>query len=793
MNNFFRKLSLPVKLLLLVLFPLALVIYLTFEIYNEKTNRVDLLAGYLERINISVNISDLMNSLQLERRHSYAYAIKKDIDSRAAMEIQRPVTDLAIKLLQQKKDSTLRDFTNYTFLNNLENIRLAIDKGTSPDLVMQYYTTTIFRLNTLNLIVPVGNNRYLKPVFNDLVEQKILSEMVTYMGIMRANIYNALYTKQNMIGVLYGLMGVHELYNSYENEFLVKASPSALREYKRILNNTELRPTADYINRIFKKFVFDTLYDSEQWWKMSETATDNLRAFQQELVRSVKTRMTTIYQNEENSRDLTLILLLVALLFVFAIMAYTTHVITKMLTGLNIAAEQISVGAPATVMVKNVSNDVMGSLGESISKIDENNKILAEAADAIGRGNFDVVIRPRSEEDALGNAIIRMRDNLRRFTREIEKNKEEFSQVANTAPVMIWMTDENKLCTFVNKEWLKFTGRKKEQEMGYGWVEGMHPDDYSRCAEVFDDAFNERESYHLEYRFRTKDGEYKWLSEIGVPRYSAEGKFEGYIGTCIDIHEMKVHEQRKDDFIKMASHELKTPVTSIKGYIQLLLNMYHDQHENNKLPPSNLPVQPLLATIDRQVVKLTRLMSELLDLSKIDTGKLDLKMQDFNLNTLVKETVQDIQHIAKHHIIIKNDSTCNIYGDKDRIAQALLNLVTNAIKYSEKDSKIEIRILQSPGNSVAVSVKDEGIGIEKKDLENIFERFYRVEGKAEQTYPGFGIGLFIASEIIRRHNGTIRVESEKGKGSTFTFTLPLHREKSDQADHLPIQNVPIRH
>src|SRR5947207_3550052 len=210
MNNFFRRLSLTTKLLLLNLFPIALIIYLSIGIYNEKSKKVQLLEGYIDRINESAEISDLINSLQLERRHSFAYALKKDIDSRAQMEIQRPATDLAIKKLDHLKDSTLKNFEDYTFLKNLGAIRAAIDSGTSQDRVMQYYTTAIFRLNTLNEIVPVGNNRYLKPVFNDLVTQQILSGMATYLGIIRANFYNVLYTKKNMVGTLYGLSGVYE-------------------------------------------------------------------------------------------------------------------------------------------------------------------------------------------------------------------------------------------------------------------------------------------------------------------------------------------------------------------------------------------------------------------------------------------------------------------------------------------------------------------------------------------------------------------------------------------------------
>ena len=365
-----------------------------------------------------------------------------------------------------------------------------------------------------------------------------------------------------------------------------------------------------------------------------------------------------------------------------------------------------------------------------------------------------------------------MKENLRRFTREIEKSKEQFRQVADNAPVMIWMTDEKKQCNFVNKGWLLFTGKTVEQELGYGWIEGLHPNDYSRCAEVFDDAFDSREQYSLEYRFKREDGMYRWLRETGAPRYSAEGKFEGYIGTCVDIHEMKIHEQRRDDFIKMASHELKTPVTSIKGYVQLLLNMYRD-HNENKIQFSEQAVQTSLTTIDKQIVKLNRLMSELLDLSRIDSDKLELNMQEFSLTNLVAETVTDIQQTTKHHIVIENGSECKIFGDRDRIGQVVLNLLANAIKYSPKTNSIEVKIYQPEKNCVSVSVTDHGIGIEPGHHQKIFERFYRVEGKSEQTYPGFGIGLFIASEIIHRHHGTIHVTSEKSKGSTFTFTLPL--------------------
>ena len=146
----------------------------------------------------------------------------------------------------------------------------------------------------------------------------------------------------------------------------------------------------------------------------------------------------------------------------------------------------------------------------------------------------------------------------------------------------------------------------------------------------------------------------------------------------------------------------------------------------------------------------------------------------FNLGDLIKDAVEDICLTSPKHIInIYPEFDCKVYGDRGRIEQVIINLVNNAIKYSANSDKIEVRIWHAENNHVAVSVKDYGIGIDKTEHQKIFERFYRVGGKVEETYAGFGIGLFIANAIIERHHGSIYIESEKGKGAAFTFTLPV--------------------
>ena len=187
-------------------------------------------------------------------------------------------------------------------------------------------------------------------------------------------------------------------------------------------------------------------------------------------------------------------------------------------------------------------------------------------------------------------------------------------------------------------------------------------------------------------------------------------------------------------------------------------------------------IKSSLVRIDKLVTRITRLITEMLDLSRIEAERLDLENAEININDLVNEPIEDImQSNTTHPIEILADFNCTVYGDKNRLEQVIINLVTNAIKYSSEASKIEINIYEAQNNQVAVSVKDYGIGIDKKDQEKIFERFYRVEGAVEQTYTGFGIGLFIVKAIIERHNGSISIQSEKGKGATFTFLLPVYK------------------
>ncbi|MDT3401646.1 PAS domain S-box protein [Mucilaginibacter terrae] len=349
-------------------------------------------------------------------------------------------------------------------------------------------------------------------------------------------------------------------------------------------------------------------------------------------------------------------------------------------------------------------------------------------------------------------------------------SEERFRSIADSAPVLIWMTGADKRTTFLNNSWMQFANvMQLLSDPGYLQSNLLHPEDKECVLDTYNRAFNKQEEFYIEYRMlRVSDGAYRWIGMKGVPRFEGEHDyFAGYIGSGMDITAMKEHEQVKNDFIGMASHELKTPITSIKAYIQLLLTIYNKRGDYDEF------LLKSLGTVDKQINKLTRLITDLLDVSKMESGRLSLNSEEFLLSDLIKETVDEVQHTASHHdIVCSAIPPLAIYADRDRIAQVLTNFLTNAIKYSPDSDRVDVHV--SVGDTeVVINVQDYGIGIKPEEQDKIFNRFYRVEGRNEQTFSGFGIGLYVAAEIIKRHNGRVWVVSEKDRGAAFYFSLPL--------------------
>lgn len=253
-----------------------------------------------------------------------------------------------------------------------------------------------------------------------------------------------------------------------------------------------------------------------------------------------------------------------------------------------------------------------------------------------------------------------------------------------------------------------------------------------------------------------------------------EKKVEEKKHTRAEIEHLKEISRQKDDFITMASHELKTPVTSIRAFAQLLQEDY--------ALAGNAEAAEMLSRMNTQVIKLTSLIEDLLDAARMDGGKLQYHLDYFDFNKMITDVVAEMQLTTHAHTIsVKSVKTFSMYGDRNRIGQVLTNLLANAIKYSGHAHDIKIASKKDE-QFVTITVKDFGIGISKEKQDKIFKRFFRVSGLKEDTYPGLGLGLYISAEIVKHHDGIISVKSVKGKGATFSIKLPIKKTTTSKND-----------
>lgn len=354
------------------------------------------------------------------------------------------------------------------------------------------------------------------------------------------------------------------------------------------------------------------------------------------------------------------------------------------------------------------------------------------------------------------------------FQATIEESERNYRFLADFMPQFIWRADKSGSLFYWNKSVYEYTGLTYEQMMGEpGWLSVVHPDEAEKNVQVWLKSIETGQPFLFEHRFKGMNGEYRWQLSRAIPVKNKFGEIESWIGTSTDIEDIKKAEEQKNDFIKMANHELKTPVTIIKGYVQML-NKTHGNSDDPVLSTS-------LSTINSQVNKLNKLISDLLDITRMETGQMPLHKDNHPIGDIVKSGIDDMVAASESHKINYHDNgygNVEVYIDKDRISQIISNLLTNAIKYSPGKDAVFVELTMDK-QEIIVSVTDKGIGMDKEQIEHIFKRFYRVPGEAEKTFPGFGIGLYIVSELLERHKGNIWVESEKGKGSTFYFSLPI--------------------
>lgn len=349
-----------------------------------------------------------------------------------------------------------------------------------------------------------------------------------------------------------------------------------------------------------------------------------------------------------------------------------------------------------------------------------------------------------------------------------------FRMLADTAPVMLWMAGKESLTDYFNKTWLDFRGRTMEQEAGTGWQAGVHRDDFDRCRHTYLGSFHARQPYRMEYRLQRHDGEYRWLLSSGVPRYTVDQEFTGYVGSCVDITELKQAEQLQrrqaeelarsnaelERFVHISSHDLQEPLRMISNYTQLLAKRYKGKLDAD--------ADQFIGYATEGADRIRELIDDLLQYSYIGKSQV---LQTFH-------TVEAVNRAVKHHAETIDQLRAGIeiaelpliHADPDQIYLIFQHLLENAIKYRSA-SPLIVRIYHSRlDDELIFSVEDNGIGIEPRFQDRIFEVFSRLHSRA--AYPGTGVGLAIARRVIERHGGRIWVESRAGQGARFRFSLP---------------------
>jgi len=327
----------------------------------------------------------------------------------------------------------------------------------------------------------------------------------------------------------------------------------------------------------------------------------------------------------------------------------------------------------------------------------------------------------------------------------------------------------DSIVTSWNQSAERLFGFKADEIVGQSIMKIIPPERQNEETDIISRIKLGEQVEHFETQRLNKNGKLVDLSITVSPVKDENGNIVGASKIARDITDKKLEERRKNDFIAIVSHELKTPLTSMQAYIQLLLAKEASGTDNFRYG--------VLSRAEIQAKKMTSMITGFLTLSRLEEGKLQIAPETFDLHSLIEDTVADAQFLsANHDIKLIDCHDINVHADREKIGQVLMNLVSNAIKYSPGGGDVTIACKHEAGK-VSISVTDQGIGISQEDQKRLFERFYRVQNENAKTVSGFGIGLYLVAEILRYHNSQIQVSSEEGKGSTFYFKLPVEEEK----------------
>jgi hypothetical protein len=370
----------------------------------------------------------------------------------------------------------------------------------------------------------------------------------------------------------------------------------------------------------------------------------------------------------------------------------------------------------------------------------------------------------------------------RRAEEQLRESEARFQEMADTAPVMIWLTGTDALCNYFNKPWLEFTGRRMEQEVGTGWIEGVHPDDVQGCFDGFLPAFHARKPFRMEYRLRRADGEYRWLIESGIPRY-AGGEFAGYIGSNIDITDLK-HAEEERERLRQLQSEL-AHINRVTTMGELAASIAHEikqpisaAHTNAKtclrwLGRDKPDIEEAREAASRIIHDVTR-ASEIISRIRILLKKGESQREWVDVNEVIGEMIGLMRSEAgRHGISIHTELVAelpHVRADRVQLQQVFLNLVLNgidAVNETNLTGDLTIKSQRNPDHQVLISISDTGIGLPPERMGKVFEAFFTTKPQ------GTGMGLSISRSIIESHGGRLWATRNPDRGTTFHFTLPL--------------------
>jgi PAS domain S-box-containing protein len=347
--------------------------------------------------------------------------------------------------------------------------------------------------------------------------------------------------------------------------------------------------------------------------------------------------------------------------------------------------------------------------------------------------------------------------------KRIEESEKLFRKLLDTMPQIAWTNTTDGEITFHNQRWYDYTGLDHKKTKSLGCKTVISPDDLQMALSEYSAIRETHEGGEFQIRGKRADGSYRWHLIRLTPIKNDNGEVQLWIGTATDIQELKLLQQQKDDFISIASHELKTPITSLKASLQLL-----DRIKDN---PTNAMLPKLIVQANKSLNKVSVLMDDLLNASIANEGQLHINKKRVNLYEVIEECCPHVRTEGIYTIKTEGDTNVEVYADAARIDQVVVNFVNNAIKYAAGSKEIQI-FIEKINDMAKVSIIDKGPGISPDKLLHLFDRFYRVDSSGSQ-YSGLGLGLYISAEIIKKHNGQIGVDSELGKGSIFWFSLPV--------------------